>query len=226
MAFGLSFKNNSDVVVLDSEFARLCVIAAGRYAPTEESGLGSTTWFPRVITSHEPPLVFVRPDTVGTVAGLAQMRLIGSAGNWQGFYVRAINLLTAQPNGRYFVGAFAAQPVARFGLRLFNNAGGILFDSGTTCAVFTRSFQNWNYIRSDRTETTAWNNYYNVPFDFPENEYLLINSFGMNLLSGDNVGRTIYSWWDFPGNTLYAVTQSFSNPYDFHLPAVFAKINS
>ncbi len=226
MNFGLSFKNNNDAVVLDSEFARLCVIAHGRYAPTEESNLGSTTWFPRVITSAEPPLVFVRPDSGGAVASLSQMRLIGTSGNWQGFYMRAYSASTMQPNGRYFVAAFAAQAVARFGLRLFGAGGQVLFDSGTACAVFTRSFQNWSYSRSEKTATGSWINYYTVPFSFPENEYLLINSFGMNLLSGDNVGRSLASWWDFPGGKIYAITQSFSNPYDFHLPAVFAKMNA
>lgn len=225
MSFGLSFRNNSDVVVLDSEYARLCVIASGRYAPTEESGLGSTTWFPRPVTSSEPPLVFARPDTVGAIAALTQMRLIGGPGDWRGFYVRTTSIQTAQPNGRYFVAAFGAQPVARYGMRLFGSAGQLLFDSGTPNAVFTRSFQNWEYSHTERTPTNASRNYYSVPFNFVENEYLLINSFGMRLLSGDNVGREVSSWWDFPAKRMWAITESFSNPYDFHLPAVFARMH-
>lgn len=89
MGYGLEFKNNSGTVIIDSEYARLMVSSSGRFAPTEDSGLGSTTYFARPVTSQAPPLVFVRPDTVGGVAGLCRMRLIGSAGNWTGFYVRA-----------------------------------------------------------------------------------------------------------------------------------------
>lgn len=113
MAYGLQFRNNNNVVTIDSEFARLVVISSGRYAPTEEGGMGSTTYFVRPVTSQEPPLVFVRPDTVSGIAGLSNVRLIGSAGNWVGFYVRTYSSATAQPNGRYFVAAFAAQAVAQ-----------------------------------------------------------------------------------------------------------------
>lgn len=225
MSFGISFSNNQDVVVLDSEFSRLCVIASGRYVPNDENGLGSYTTFPIAVTSQEPPLVFVRPDTGGQAAGVTNMRLTGSPGNWTGFYIRAYNINTAQPNGRYFVGAFGAQAVASFGMRLWDGTTKLLFDSGTASAGFTRSFINWTYVKSERSPTTSYVNYYTVPFNFPENEYLMINSFGMNLLSGDNVGRTIRTLWDFPAGTLWALTESFNNPFDFHLPAIFAKIN-
>ena len=100
MSYGLTFTNNSNVVTLDSEYARLAVIATGRFAPTQESGLGSVTTFPVPVTSQEPPLAFVRPDTVGAIAGLCRMRLLGGPGNWTGFYVRAYNAISAQPNGR------------------------------------------------------------------------------------------------------------------------------
>lgn len=150
MSYGLTFINNSNQVVIDSEFARLNVICNGRYAPTQESGLGSTTFFPRVITSAEPPLVFCRPDT-GGIAGLTAMQVIGSAGNWTGFYVRAYDINTAQPNGRYFAATFGAQPVATYGMRLWDGSSKLLFDSGTPTALFTRAFQNWVYVRSETT---------------------------------------------------------------------------
>lgn len=226
MSFGLQFTNNSNVVTLDSEFSRLVVIGSGRFAPTEESGLGSTTYFPRAITSQAPPMVFVRPDTVGAVTGLCLMRLIGSAGNWTGFYVRAYNALTAQPNGNYFVAAFAAQAVSSFGMRLWGADSGLLFDSGTPCAVFTRSFQNWTYVKYDTDSQGLTRIYYNVSFNFPANEYMLINNFGMDMCSGSAIGRRLYSWWDFPSSTLWAITVAAANPTAFFLPAVFAKMNN
>lgn len=224
MAFGLQYTNNTNTVVIDSEFARLMVISTGRFAPTEEGGLGSTTYFARPVTSQEPPLVFVRPDTVGGIAGLCRMRLIGSAGNWVGFYVRAYDANTAQPNGRYFVAAFAAQPVAQYGMRLWDGAGKLLFDSGTPNATFTRAFQNWNYVKYDTSPQGLTRIYYSVPFNFPQNEYMLLNNFGMAMTAGSAVPRDLYCWWDFPNSTLYAVTVAVSNPFAFFLPAVFAKI--
>lgn len=223
-SFGLQYTNNTNTVVIDSEFARLMVISSGRFAPTEESGMGSTTYFARPVTSQEPPLVFVRPDTVGGVAGLCRMRLIGSAGNWTGFYVRAYDANTAQPNGRYFVAAFAAQAAAQYGMRLWDGAGALLFDSGTPNATFTRAFQNWSFVRYDTTPQGLTRNYYTVPFNFPQNEYMLLNTFGMNMTSGSGIPRNLYCWWDFPNNTLYAITIAATNPIAFFLPAVFAKL--
>lgn len=224
MSYGVSFTNNSNLVVLDSEFARLNVICKGRYAPTQESGLGSATYFPIVITSQEPPLVFCRPDT-GGVGGLTAMQVIGTAGNWTGFYVRAYDVNTNQPNGRYFAATFGAQPVAQYGMRLWDGSSKLLFDSGTPTALFTRAFQNWTYVRSESAGTTATRNFYTVPFDFPENEYLLINNFGMNMVTGSPAGRLVKTLWDFSNGTLYAVTSGFSNPFAFFLPAVFAKLS-
>ena len=226
MAYGVQFTNNSNVVTLDSEFARLVVISSGRFAPTEESGMGSTTYFARPVTSQEPPLVFVRPDTVNGVAGLCQMRLIGSAGNWTGFYVRAYSLNTAQPNGRYFVASFAAQPVAQYGMRLWGGSGELLFDSGTPNATFTRAFQSWTYVKYDLDPQGLTRIYYTVPFNFPQNEFLLLNNFGMNMTAGSSIPRNLYCWWDFPNNTLYAITIAASNPVAFFLPAVFAKMSA
>ncbi|WP_025110068.1 hypothetical protein [Pseudomonas sp. H1h] len=224
MAYGLQFTNNSNVVTLDSEYARLSVIATGRFSPNADSGLGSLTTFPVAATSQEPPLVFVRPDTVGGIAGLCMMRLVGGPGNWTGFYVRAYNAITAPPNGRYFVAAFLAQPVAQYGLAMWDGAGKLLFNSGTPAALFTRAFQNWTYVTTDNDPQGLYRNYYSVSFDFPENEFLLINSFGMRMVTGGTRGRQLYCWWDFPNRKLYAITVALDNPYAFWLPALFAKM--
>jgi hypothetical protein len=224
MSYGLQFINNSDTVVIDSEFARLTILGSGRYAPTQESGLGSVTNFPQVITSQEPPLVFVRPDTVaGGVAGLCLMRVLGSPGAWTGFYVRAFDVNTLQPNGRWFAAAFMSRPSATFGLRMWDGAGQVIFDSDNPVAIFTRAFQGWTYVKSGAFGSNVLH-YYKVDFNFPENEYVMINNFGMNMVAGSNPGRTLYMLWSFAEGVLYAVTASSSNPQPFYLPAIFAKL--
>lgn len=224
MSFGLEFTNDSNVVTVDSEFTRLVVLAKGTYQPTQESGLGSVTSFPATITSQEPPLVFVRPSGSSGIAGLCLMRVIGSPGAWTGFYVRAYDENTLQPNGSYFACGFAATALANFGMRLWDGSSKLLFDSGTPYARFTRSFQNWTYVKSDNTSQGVPRNYYRVAFNFPVGEYMLINSFSMPMLNDGIQSRSLYCWWDFSGGNLYALTVGLGNPFAFFLPAVFAKL--
>lgn len=227
MSFGLSFSNNHDVVVLDSEYSRLCIIYSGRYAPNYGPGnFQSLITFPSPITSEEQPLVFLRPDTVNGIVKMGTAAyVLGSPGNWTGFLTGMYDQVGFYPNGRYVVGSFGAQARASFGLRLFSSAGAPIFDSGTPNLLFTRAFQNWSYVTSSRLPQGEYVNYYTVPFDFPENEYLLGNSFMMRMNNADNLGRSVHTWWDFQNKILYAVTIAFSNPYAFWLPAMFAKIN-
>jgi hypothetical protein len=132
--------------------------------------------------------------------------------------------MTAQPNGRYFAASFGAQPVSSFGMRLWDGSSKLLFDSGTPSALFVRAFQNWTYQRYETAETGATRNYYTVPFTFPENEYLLINTFSMKMVSGAPQGRGVYTLWDFANGTLYAMATGTANPFAFFMPAVFAKL--
>ncbi|WP_439821413.1 hypothetical protein ACSPX5_08185 [Pseudomonas sp. HLG18] len=227
-AFGLSFTNSSNEVVLDSEYARLCVIFTGRYSPNFGPGsYGSLVTFPRPITTVEQPLIFIRPDTVNGIVQLgATAALQGSPGNWTGFVTSMYNQIGFYPNGRYIVASFGAQSLAEYGVRLFSATGQPIFDTGTPSVQFTRAFQNWTYVMTGRGDQGEYINYYTVPFDFPENEYLLCNSFSMRMTNADNVGRGLYTWWDFQKRVLYAVTIGFSNPYAFWLPAMFAKLDA
>lgn len=225
MSFGLSFSNNDNVVVLDSEYARLCVIYSGRYAPNDGTGYRSIITFPAPITSIEQPLIFIRPDTVGGLLKLGAVGVPqGNPGNWTGFITGAYDQVGFRPNGRYVVATFGAQPIAQYGLRLFSSAGVPIFDSGTPSFLFTRAFQNWTYVKTTRLDQGEYVNYYTVPFDFPENEYLMGNSFSMRMNNADNIGRSVHTWWDFQNKVLYAVTIGFSNPYAFWLPAMFGKL--
>lgn len=224
MAYGLEFTNDSNVVTVDSEFTRLVVLAKGTYQPTQESGLGSVTSFPRTITSQEPPLVFIRPAGSTGIAGLCLMRVIGSPGAWTGFYVRAYDENTLQPNGSYFACGFAATALSDYGMRIWDGSSKLLFDSGTPYARFTRSFQNWTYVKTDTAAQGQPRNYYRVNFNFPAGEHMLINTFSMPMLNDDPFNRALYCWWDFSGGNLYALTVGSNNPFSFFLPAVFAKL--
>lgn len=224
MSFGMQFTNGSNQVTLDSEYARLSVLRTGRFVANGDSGLSSTTYFATPITSQEPPLVFARPDASG-VAALTACAILGGAGNWTGFFVRTQSVKYTPPNGEYFAAGFKATATASFGARMWDATGNLIFDSGTPSALFTRAFQNWTFEKSVYdSATTNYSNYYKILDALPAaNEFLLINTFGMNMVAGNNPGRLLASIWDFPNNTLRALTTSTSNPTAFYLPALFAK---
>lgn len=223
MSFGLQFINNENLVILDSEFSRLNVISKGVLQTN------FTNYFDRPATTQEPPLMFVKFDNPGTgaYANGGGCYPIGTPGNWTGFFFRPTlgQTVTFAP-GKWFACQFGAQAVDSYGMRLWDGSGKLLFDSGTPTAIFTRSFQSWNYEKSVLGDTGSYTNFYSLPYDFSSNEYLLINNFGMKLLAGEQNGRTVGTRWDFAANKLWAITVAFNNPFDFHLPALFARLTA
>lgn len=223
MSYGLQFINNSGLVTLDSEYARMVVLESGNYIPNSDGGLTSGVMFAQTVTTPEPPLIFVRPTSEAGTAAIATVALFGSPGAWTGFSVRTRSVNYLQPRGRWFTAAFRARATAAYGMRLWDGSANLLFDSGTPCAVFTAAFQNWTYQFTQQL-TIGNSNFYAVPYAFPESDYMLINNYSMNLVAGAAAGRLISSLWDFPNKKLYAVTTATSNPTAINLPAVFARI--
>lgn len=226
MSYGFEFINNSDAVSVDSEFARIVVIAKGRFSPNQDSGMGSMTYFDRAITTQEPPMVFVKPDRASVVAGLCRVLITGSAGNWTGFYVRAYNNATAQPNGSYFVAAFQVSASSGYGAQLFDANENLIFDAGSPVAVFTKSYQAWSYVTSGTDVQGIPMIYFSVPFDFSSPDYMLINNFGMDMAGSQTRDVSLYCWWDFPGNRLWAITIGATAMSSLYLPAAFARIQA
>ncbi|MGX9379050.1 hypothetical protein [Pseudomonas sp. JQ36] len=215
--FGLSVVNDAGVISIDSEYSRLCVLQIGTYS----GGAGSATIsFNPVITTQEPPLVFLRPNNNGGLVTIG-CSILGSAGNWTGINITGPT--NYAPNGKYFIGGFAPTPTASFGLRLWDGASKLLFDSGKQAAVFTRFYQNWTYVKSTQDAQGFYTNWYSSPFSTSADEYLMINNAGMRMLSGDNVGRGTGITYDFAASQLWFTTSALNNPFSFSLPAVFAK---
>lgn len=231
MSFGLQFINTSDVVTLDSEFARMCVVASGRLAGTfGSSNTTSINTFPAPITTQEPPLVFVRLDNPGNslVGSLAGFVPQGSPGNWTGFVTGSAYINIAPPTfapGDWFACQMGGKAAASYGLRMWDGGSRVIFDSGTPAALFTRAAQNWAYVKSDQAATGYFRNYYVIEnFTFDPSEFQMINQFGMPLIASvPENDRGVLTWWDWPAGRLWAVTGSFHNTYAFNLPALFAK---
>ncbi|MEG5263221.1 hypothetical protein TRP66_02830 [Pseudomonas sp. JDS28PS106] len=217
-SYGFAAINDSGVVSIDSEYARLSVLVSGRYSG---SGQSVTVTFPAPIATQEPPLIFVRPDNNNATVVIG-CSLGGTPGNWTSFTV--IGQTGYSPAGKYFIGGFMASPKAHYGFRLWDGSGTLIFDSGTTSAVFSRFFQNWTYVMSTQGAQGFYTNWYSSPFNPSTDEYLMINNATMRMLAGDNVGRTCGITFDFARSELWFTTSALSNPIAFMLPAVFAKI--
>ncbi|WP_411835620.1 hypothetical protein ACLBNB_19775 [Pseudomonas chlororaphis subsp. aurantiaca] len=216
-SYGLSVVNDGGVISIDSEYSRLCVLQSGTYSGSTSVGVS----FNPVITTQEPPLIFIRPNNNGGSVSIG-CSISGSPGNWTGMTISgAVNTSIA---GKYFVGGFAALPVSPFGMRLWDGTGKLIFDSGTPSAVFTRFFQNWTYVKSTQDAQGFYTNWYSSPFSSSADEYLMINNASMRMLSGDNIGRVPRVVFEFSASQLWFTTTAINNPFAFSLPAIFAKM--
>ncbi|NWB68005.1 hypothetical protein HX839_17115 [Pseudomonas sp. I8001] len=206
-SYGMSFTNDSGVVVIDSEFARLVVLYKGDYS--------GPIVFPAPITTQEPPLVFVRPSASVTIS---YAKITGTAGNWTGFSFLGMG------SGKFFVAAFGgAVPTAKFGFRLWDGQSKLLVDSGTPCAQFTRTISAWTYIGSSTTPQGQTQVNFTAPSPLDSGDYIMINNIGMDVSAGSSKGAKLYCVWDYANNRIVMFTIGVSNAATFYVPVVFAK---
>ncbi|WP_338487028.1 hypothetical protein VRB78_13480 [Pseudomonas trivialis] len=206
MSFGLRFINNSDVVVLDSEFSRLVVLYKGDY--------NGPINFPAPITSQEPPLVFIRPNASFT---LSYARINGSAGNWTGFS------FLGGGTGKYFAAAFQSVPTAQYGIRLWDANSKLIFDSGTPCAQFTRTISAWSYIGSGQTGQGTYQINFTAVSPLNTGDYMMINNIGMDVSGASMRAAKLYCLWDYSANRIVMYTIGATNVTSLFVPVLFAK---
>lgn len=208
MAYGLEYKNNNDVVTLDSEFSRLVVLQSGRYS-------GGVAFSP-AITTNEPPLVFVRPDASVT---FQYVTIGGGPGNWTGFsYIGG-------GAGKYFCAAFKSRETETYGLRLWDGSTNLLFDSGTPCAQFTRVISSWAYAGSVGTgQLGQYKTSWTAPSPLNTGDYMLINTIGMDVAGASTRYAKLYCVWDYGGNQVVPFIVGVNNStLGFFVPIAFAK---
>ncbi|WP_428555963.1 hypothetical protein [Pseudomonas edaphica] len=207
MAYGLEFKNGSDVVTLDSEFSRLVVLFSARY-----SGGAS---FPVPITSAEPPLIFAKPDGNGAFQWI---RMLGAPGNWTGW------LNQSSTPGTYFIAAYESKPTASYGMRLWDGGSKLLFDNGTPCAQITSVITGWNYLGATNTSVGRWTFTWNASAPLSAGNYMLINNIAYDLPGNDTFSK-LSCGWNYASNVVTAVLQNIGDfrGDSFFVPLIFAK---
>lgn len=141
MSYGLSVINDSSYLQIDSDNPRLCALYRGNYSSGSNT---ATITFPAPITTAEPPCIFLQNSSSRNDDLYDLMYMTGSPGNWVGFVLRANNI-NMRPTGKWFAAVFASLASSQYGLRIWNGAAGLLFDSGATPVTFTKANHNWTY---------------------------------------------------------------------------------
>ena len=215
MTFGVTFTNNNDVVILDSEFSRLVVVEKGAW---NGSGSGVFVPFSKTITSDEPPLVFVRPDQSGT---LCFCMIQGSSGAWTGFSFAGI--VGQGTSGKWFAGAFKSEPTATFGFRIWDANSKLLFDSGTPCAQFTRSITGWTYLGATQTGQGVYRLSWTATSSLAGGDYMLLNNIAMDIAGSTSRQGNMYAVWEYHNDRLVIQAVGVDLQTSLFIPVVFAK---
>lgn len=215
MSYGVQFTNNSDVVILDSEFSRLVVLHRGTWV---NGGSGASVGFPQTITTVEPPLVFVRPNQSST---LCFCLVNGSPGAWTGFSFRGI--VGQYSSGSWFCAAFQSAPVATYGFRIWDDAGKLLFDSGSPAAQFTRTLTGWSYLGSEQTSQGVYRLSWTAYSPLNTGDYMLLNNIAMDVAGSTTRQGNMYAVWDYGNNRLVIQVVGVDIQTSLYTPVVFAK---
>ena len=214
MTFGLSFTNVKDVVVIDSEFARLSVIAKGTYSGVGGAGVN----FPFTITSIEPPLVFVRPAQPNT---LCFCKIAGSPGAWTGFTF--VGIARVGTSGSWFCAAYEAKATADMGLRLWDGAGKLLFDNGTAAAQFTRTITSWVYLGAQAEAQGQYRLSWTSPLASLSNgDFMLLNNIAMDVAGSTSRQGNQYAVWDYANDRLVMQVVGVDINTTLYTPVVWA----
>lgn len=180
--YGFQSINDNAFVQIDSDAPRLCLLTKGIY-----SGVTSATGvFARAVTSVDPPIVFIRPDASGGIQVPISVWFTGGAGNWTGFTMVASNV-NSTLSGQYFVAAWASMGTAAYGMRLWDQNGALVYDSGAPAVVLTFAAGNWTYLGNELL-TAGRRYFWGINKALGPGEFVSLNPFTMNCHNASSGG--------------------------------------
>ena len=185
MSFGLYVRNDDDYVQIDSDNPRLCALYSGTYSATSSSTV--VVSFPAPIRTTEPPCIFIRNSPSQPDILYREMTITGSPGNWTGFRLES-GTVTWRPTGKWFAAVFASRSAASWGLRMWDEAGVIIYDSGSTPIIFTKATNSWSY--QGMVQLALGNAYYYLCAAvgaLASDEYFMINPFSRGLMAPNQI---------------------------------------
>jgi hypothetical protein len=225
MSYGFISINDSRYVQVDSDTPRLCLIEKGSYAG---ASFTVTVNFSAPIQSVEPPLVFIRPSVRNTNELYGAQFLNGSAGNWTGFTIRSMNQRYL-PTGDWFVAIFGARASAKFGMRIWDGLGTLIYDSGSPPVVVTTILSNWTYV--GKVTQPDYGAYYKwvAGRGLSPGEYFCLNDFALGMQDANGGGSSCAISNDYTNNQIciWAFNSTTFIPVPGgHRPVIFAKLTA
>lgn len=151
MSYGLSVTNNGGSVVISSEYKTLVFSQRGEFRITsrytDREGYGSVT-FSKVITTQEPPQVFVRTTRASHSSLTFYTRMLGGAGAWTGFDV--FSAASGAPLQDHYLQYVAckfsdSRSVDRYGLEIYDETGDIVYTSSDRVVRYGKFTKDWDY---------------------------------------------------------------------------------
>ncbi|MDD0977557.1 hypothetical protein [Pseudomonas fontis] len=222
MTYGLSVRNDNNYIQIDSEAPRLCCVCEGTYAGTAAVTVG----FPNVITSQEPPCVFIRPDPVQGTVLYGSMNIAGGPGAWTGFSIQLANI-TSVTGGTWFAAVFAATTQSDYGMRIWDAAGNPIYDTGSPAIAVSTAANDWPFVGMTQLEIAiAYTYVCQLPRPIGPHDHFMINPFSRWLLCAHpgnslRMGVTV----DYANNQLLMFAMGFTAWTDIgRHAAVFARI--
>lgn len=181
MTFGLSVANDGDYIQIDSNHPRLCAIYSGAYQATSSSSVSVS--FPSAITTAEPPCVFIQNSPSRPNELYTSLTINGVPGSWTGFSITSLSIYF-RPAGKWFAAVFASISKADYGLRMWDENGVVIFDSGAAPVIFTRANNSWSYQGKVNLNEIANAHYWaNASVEpIKTDEYFMINPFSRGIL--------------------------------------------
>lgn len=164
MTFGFFAKGDAANLIIDADNPPLVQVEAGEIRLTERitSVNGGVTAYGACTVTYrtprrtkQPPLVFGVPSAAGAQGGgIGYFGHTGYAGNWTGFKVvftpnlrfggGAVGAVGLHTGWNYRVCEFFAPPgVDRYGMRIWDSNGDVVFDSGWPLVPFRSLMRNW-----------------------------------------------------------------------------------
>lgn len=182
--------------------------------------------FPKPIATPEPPCVFIRPAGGGAIMH-GSMNIIGIPGQWTGFAIALTNI-SHVTSGTWFAAVFRSTVPSDYGMRLWDESGIEIYDSGSPAVLVSSAAHNWLY--SGRIQLVVGNAYYwvcNLPKAIGPNDHFMINPFSRYLLTSHTISSIKMGVTMNPSTNqlvMYAVGPTIPYIDIGHYSAVIARI--
>lgn len=178
MSFGFAAYGDDHQVIIDDVYPVL------RLAWTGYAAADTEVAFPQPVTTAEPPYLFIRPSDYSVFLLCVSFR--GGPGYWTGFRIQSCAGagFNHGAGGRnyggwnYMVALWDNTPSSeRFGMRVWDGGGRLLFDAGHRTVELLYQGNNWGYAGNFNSGSwTYMQHSMAAPFSDPE-VYLLANPF-------------------------------------------------